>query len=198
MFSITPRLERLAFSLLTCGLCTGLYWWLIAYFTIPHELAHCPIVINGPPGSNYTAIVGLAPGFNDQFPCLLDAQTPTYRNVFGNERIIGSFDIYAAKFRSQIPPTPRTITIQLECFFVLYQCDVEYTPSTNTRRETHELEPAPPQTHKHPLLAVIVGILTFIVLFVLLFLCTACILAVIMLVCCCTLITSDHTLQTEL
>jgi hypothetical protein len=188
MFYKHPRFERAAFSVLTMAIFTYCFWATVWFFTIPHELKHCPVRINGVVGSNYSVTVGLVPGFNQQFPCLVGVENPTYHDAFGDERIHGYFDVYSAKFRSTIPEHRLTVTIHLECFSVLYRCDVEYEPSLQARDEKHELVPVPPQTHQNPMMALVVGVFAFVLLFVLIFFCTACILAILLTLCCCSLI----------
>jgi hypothetical protein len=190
-FKCDPRAEGLAFSLLTVVALSYCYWQVVWFFTVPHRLEHCPVAISGLPGSYHNEQLGTVPGFNQQLPCFIDSSVPTYRVTLGSEEDFGNLtanlDIYQGYFKATMPSSSLVITIQYECFNILYRCDVEFYPVSHAKREVmaeHKLQEIPPQKHQNPALAFAVGIVSFALLAVLVFFCMACVLAVAVCLCC--------------
>lgn len=194
-FNFNPRTERLAFSLLTVLTLTYCYWQVVWFFTVPHRLEHCPVVISGLPGSYHNEQLGAVPGFNQQLPCIIDTSVPTYRVALGIEgdfdNRTANLDVYQGYFKALMPSSSLVITVQYECFNVLYRCDVEFHTVSHARQEIlaeHKLQEIPPQKHQNPALAFAVGVVSFALLAVLVFFCMACVLAVAVCLCCCSLV----------
>jgi len=190
--ALNPAIERFCYSLLTVALLSFCYWFIVWFFTIPHELEHCPLLISGPPGSKHLTRLGAVPGFNQQFTCIIDASKPTYRNSFGDDvKVNGTLDIYLGSFESKMPDHALITRVEYECFHVLFRCTIEYDPSAAVLRlrdvppDVNELPTIPPQAHRSPITAFFVAMIAFVILVIFTFVCALPLIAVLIIFCCC-------------